>query len=189
MLPPPALSPSAHPFFRSGKKELMLVMEEAKLPPPTPASMAHTRKVPKDVPGSITMNAAIVGTSSMLAETMVQFRPPKRATAKVYGTRTTAPTSVAMEMRKNLSAGVSPYSGPMKSTITDHRVQIENPMCSERTEKNRLRRATFSPVSFQNVSSSGSHCSIQRPPLRGAMLLLGAVISRLHNFSGWSTRR
>ena len=61
----------------------MLVMELAKLPPPTPASMAHTRNVPKDVPGFITTNAATVGMSSMLAEMIVQFRPPKRATAKV----------------------------------------------------------------------------------------------------------
>lgn len=75
-----------------------------------------------------------------------------------------APTSVAIETMVNLSAGVSPYSGPMNSTITDHRVQIENPMCSESTEKNRFRRAIFSPVSFQKASSSGSQCSIQRPP-------------------------
>lgn len=61
----------------------MLVMEEAKFPPPTPASIAQTRKVPNDVPGSITTNAAMVGTSSMLAAMIVQFRPPKRATAKV----------------------------------------------------------------------------------------------------------
>lgn len=78
----------------------------------------------------------------------------------------------------NLSAGVRPYSGPMKSTSTDHRVQIENPMCSERTEKSRFRLATFSPVSFQKVSSSGSHCWIQRLPLLGgAGAVLGAVMT------------
>lgn len=130
-----------------------------------------------EVPGFITANAATLGTSSRLAETMVQFRPPKIATAKVYGTRTTAPTSVTIEVSMNLSAGVSPYSGPMKSTITDHMVQIENPMCSESTEKSRFRRATFSPVSFQKVSSSGSHSWIQRPPLLGAGAVLGAVMT------------
>jgi hypothetical protein len=66
MLPPPAFSPSAHPFFLSGKKALMLVMEEAKLPPPMPASRPIQRKVSKDVPGFITTNAAMVGMSSRL---------------------------------------------------------------------------------------------------------------------------
>ncbi len=125
----------------------MLVMEEAKLPPPMPASRPIQRKVSNDVPGFITANAATVGTRSRPAETIVQFRPPKTATAKVYGTRTTAPTSVTIEVSRNLSAGVSPYSGPMNSTSTDHSVQIENPMCSESTENTRFRRATFSPVS------------------------------------------
>ena len=61
----------------------MLVMEEAKLPPPTPVSKATTMKVVYEVPGSITTQAATVGTSSSAALTIVQFRPPKRATAKV----------------------------------------------------------------------------------------------------------
>jgi len=155
----------------------MLVMLEAKLPPPRPASRPTIMKVENEVPGLITTNAAIVGMSSRLAETIVQFRPPKIATAKVYGTRTTAPTSVTTDVSMNLSAGVSPYSGPMKSTSTDHRVQIENPMCSESTEKSRFRRATFSPFSCQKVSSSGSHSSIQRPPLLGAGAVLGAVMT------------
>lgn len=88
----------------------------------------------KEVPGSITANAAVVGTSSSPAEMIVQFRPPNTATAKVYGTRTTAPTSVTIDVSRNLSAGVSPYSGPMKSTSTDHMVQTEKPMCSDSTE-------------------------------------------------------
>lgn len=129
------------------------------------------------VPGSITTNAATVGTSSRAAETIVQFLPPKTATAKVYGTRTTAPTSVTIDVSRNLSAGVSPYSGPMKSTMTDHRVQTEKPMCSASTDRSRLRRATFAPVSCQKVSSSGSHRSIQRPFLLRAGAVLGAVMT------------
>ena len=39
-------------------------------------------KVLYEVPGSITSNRAVVGTSSRPALKMVQFRPPKRATAK-----------------------------------------------------------------------------------------------------------
>ena len=140
----------------------------------------------KEVPGSITVNAATVGMSRRPAETIVQFRPPKIATAKVYGTRTTAPTSVTIEVSRNLSAGVSPYSGPMKSTSTDHMVQIEKPMCSESTEKKRFRRATFSPVSFQKASFSGSQCWIQRPPLLGGA---GAVLRGCHDASTCSGTR
>ena len=166
MLPPPAFSPSAQPFFRSGKKELMLVIDEAKLPPPTPVSAATTRNVAYEVPGSMTTAAAAVGTSSSSALKTVQLRPPKRATAKVYGTRTTAPTSVGIATRKNFPAGSTPYSGPMNSTITDHRLQMENPMCSDSTENTRFRRAIRSPVASQNSASSGSHRSIHRPPAR-----------------------
>src|SRR4051794_41946361 len=60
-----------------------------------------------------------------------------------------------------------------KSTITDHRLQIEKPMCSENTEKNRLRRATRRPVDAQNAGSSGRQSSIHRPPVR---LMGGAVV-------------
>ena len=44
-LPPPALRPSAQPLLRSGKKVLMFAMDEAKLPPPTPATAAMTISV------------------------------------------------------------------------------------------------------------------------------------------------
>ncbi len=40
MLPPAALRPSAQPFSRSGKKNEMLAMLEAKFPPPSPAVAA-----------------------------------------------------------------------------------------------------------------------------------------------------
>ena len=43
MLPPPALIPKAQPLRRCGKKALMLVMDDAKLPPPSPQSAAQTR--------------------------------------------------------------------------------------------------------------------------------------------------
>ena len=59
-----------------------------------------------------------------------------------------------------------PYSGPMNSTSTDHSDQIENPMCSERTENHRLRLAIFLPVRSQNDGSSGRQSSIQRPRRR-----------------------
>src|SRR5687768_852052 len=62
-----------------------------------------------------------------------------------------------------------PYTASgRKSTSTDHRLQIEKPMCSEKIEKNRLRRATFLPVASQNWGSSGRQSSIHLPlPLGG----------------------
>src|ERR671910_288967 len=61
------------------------------------------------------------------------------------------------------------------STMTDHRLQIEKPMCSEKIEKNRLRRATRLPVESQNCGSSGRQSSIHRP-LRGGGGTGGAVV-------------
>src|SRR3712207_9448292 len=61
-----------------------------------------------------------------------------------------------------------PYTASgRKSTSTDHRLQIEKPMCSEKTEKNRWRRATGRPVDAQKAGSSGRQSSIQRPDERG----------------------
>ena len=83
MLPPPAFNPSAQPLYRSGKKALMLVIDDAKLPPPSPAKHATTMKVVYDVPGCMTIAARIVGMSSSAALTIVQLRPPNFATANV----------------------------------------------------------------------------------------------------------
>src|SRR5687767_324648 len=53
------------------------------------------------------------------------------------------------------------------STSTDHRLQIEKPMCSLKTEKKRLRRATPFPVDSQNSGSSGRQSSIHLPARAG----------------------
>src|SRR4051812_37700476 len=124
----------------------MLAIDEAKLPPPTPASAATTSSVPSDTPGFRTTIIAVSGTSSRSALIVVQLRPPNRATAKVYGSRRTEPTAAGTDVSRNLSAGVKPYFGPRKSTSDAHIVQTEKPMCSDRMEKTRLRRATFFPV-------------------------------------------
>jgi hypothetical protein len=47
-------------------------------------------------------------------------------------------------------------AGVRNSTSTAHRIQTENPMCSENTEKTRLRRAIRAPVARQKTGSSGS---------------------------------
>jgi hypothetical protein len=64
-----------------------------------------------------------------------------------------------------------------KSTSTDQRLQIEKPMCSEKIEKKRLRRATGRPVSSQNCGSSGRQSSIHLPRGRegGAATAVGVV--------------
>jgi hypothetical protein len=61
----------------------MFVIDDAKLPPPTPAIAATIMNVVYDVPGCMTIAARIVGNSSSAALTMVQLRPPNYATANV----------------------------------------------------------------------------------------------------------
>src|SRR5688500_16510575 len=65
------------------------------------------------------------------------------------------------------------------STSTDHRLQIEKPMCSEKIEKNRLRRATGLPIDSQNCGSSGCQSSIQRPRRPGGGLGGAATVVAL----------
>src|SRR4051812_5257340 len=139
----------------------MFAMDDEKLPPPTPAIAATISSDENDTPGCSTKIAAIVGMRSSAALTTVQFRPPNLATANVYGSRMPAPTAVGSVVSRNFCDGSSPYSGPRKSTNTDQRLQIENPMCSEKMENMRFRFATFSPFSAQNTGSSGRQSSIQ----------------------------
>ncbi|MGY4471486.1 hypothetical protein ACVWWK_007195 [Bradyrhizobium sp. LB9.1b] len=54
ILPPAAFRPSAHPFIRSGKKKEMLVMLDAKLPPPRPAVEAISSISQNGVSGWLT---------------------------------------------------------------------------------------------------------------------------------------
>ena len=86
----------------------MLVIEEAKLPPPTPANRDTSSSVLKETPGSSTTAIMIEGISSSRALTIVQFRPPNMPTAKVYGSRSTAPTRVGNAVRRNFWAGSKP---------------------------------------------------------------------------------
>ena len=79
----------------------MLVIEEAKLPPPTPANMATISSVLNETPGSRKIAIRVVGMSSSSALITVQLRPPNLATAKVYGSRSTAPTSVGRAVSRN----------------------------------------------------------------------------------------
>src|SRR6478672_6338428 len=105
-----------------------------------------------------------VGMSSSSALTIVQLRPPNVPTAKVYGSRSAAPSRVGSAVSRTLPAASMPYSGPRNSTSTDHMLHTENPMCSENTEKIRLRLAIRAPFSVQKSGSSGRQSSIQYLP-------------------------
>ena len=62
----------------------MLVIDEAKLPPPNPASAAHTRYGHSGRPGIGQQHMVpTVGISSTNAENTVQLRPPNVAVASV----------------------------------------------------------------------------------------------------------
>src|ERR1700675_49276 len=99
----------------------MFVIEDAKLPPPRPASAAHTRYGHSGKPGlASSSRVPIVGINSANAENMVQLRPPNLAVANVYGKRRHAPTKVAVAPSRNLSPAEKPYTDAgMNSTITD----------------------------------------------------------------------
>src|SRR6476661_7041856 len=164
-LPPAALSPNAFPFSASGKKKEMLVIDEAKLPPPKPARAAQASSSPNDDDGSLTTQAtADAGRSSRRAEMMVQLRPPKSGTANVYGIRTVAPTRLGTAMSQNCWSRVRLKPAPgSRGTTTLHRAQTQKPRNSATTDRLRLRRAIERPPPRQNIGSSGSQWSIQRP--------------------------
>src|SRR5581483_2189077 len=98
------------------------------------------RRVVYDTPGLMATAATSVGTRSSSALATVQLRPPNFATASEYGKRSTEPIAAGTAVSRNLPAGSTWYDFPRNSTITDHRLQIEKPTCSENTEKTRFRR-------------------------------------------------
>src|SRR3954470_17333804 len=148
----------------------MLVIDDAKLPPPKPASAAHTRYGHSGRPGWASSHIVpSVGISSTNAENTVQLRPPKVAVASVYGMRRHAPTSVAVAPSRNLSPAEKWYTDSgMNSTITDQMDQTEKPMCSATTDQIRLRRAIFLLPASQAATSSGSQ-SVMRFDMRATL--------------------
>ena len=76
-------------------------MLEAKLPPPRPAVAVTISISQNGVSGRVTKYAsAIVGTNSSVALTIVQFRPPNRGTANMYGNRISEPTSQSYHLKQ-----------------------------------------------------------------------------------------
>ena len=83
---------------------MMFAIDEAKLPPPRPVTAARTISVVYDTPGRMRIAAGIDGRSSRAALMTVQLRPPKVATARVYGSRSTEPTSAGTAVSRNFPA-------------------------------------------------------------------------------------
>ena len=89
----------------------MLAIDDEKLPPPTPASIATASSVPNDTPGSSTSAVAVIGTSSSAALTIVQLRPPNFATANVYGSRSTRADGGGQRRQQELLRWIEPVLG------------------------------------------------------------------------------
>ena len=141
---------------------MMLVIDDAKLPPPKPVMAATARNQPNpNSPGFIiSIIVSPVGMSSTTAEKIAQLRPPNLAVACVYGIRRQEPTSVAVAAMTNFWSMLMPYSGPMNRAITENRDQIENPTCSQMTDQIRLRLAIAALPLSQATRSSGSQSVI-----------------------------
>src|SRR6266516_4052763 len=107
----------------------MLAMLEAKLPPPRPAAAATSRNTQYGVPRWPTATASSSsGTTSTAAENTVQVRPPNRGTAKVYGSRSSAPTRFGTATSQNSCAVENPYPALFRLTATVlHSSHTENP--------------------------------------------------------------
>ena len=73
----------------------MFAIEEAKLPPPTPASGRDDQQRGVGDARLEQERREHGRDQQQAALKMVQLRPPNRATAKVYGSRSTAPTASA----------------------------------------------------------------------------------------------
>src|SRR5690606_29938912 len=122
-------------------KKVMFDIDEAKLPPPTPARAATPSITGNGVSGLPTQRARpITGSSSRAADTTVQLRPPKRATMNVYGKRSVAPTRLGIEMSQNVcpTSNAKPAAGSEITTI-DQSCQTTNPRNSAKIDQRRLR--------------------------------------------------
>ena len=89
--------PSARPCLRFGKKKEMLLMEEAKAPPPMPLAPARITKDVKLQFGSERVRPMpSIGTIAMNEFIVLCIRVPQRATRNVFTTRNVAPVKPAI---------------------------------------------------------------------------------------------
>ena len=140
-LPSPALSPSAVPCSRFGKKVLMLDIELAKLPPPTPD---HSAISWNDHRGQSlccnTMPVPMAGASSIAVVRKIVLRPPASRIRNDAGIRIVAPEIPAIAVSVKSSAWLN--GKPRLSICTviiPHIPQTANPHSSAGTDIQRLR--------------------------------------------------
>ena len=104
-LPNPALRPSESPCIRFGKKKLMLDIDDANAPPPTPESAANRTSVRNGVSGFCSANpAATAGRMSSNVVMNFTLRPPQSEIMKELGMRSVAPARPATAGRLKSSA-------------------------------------------------------------------------------------
>ncbi len=161
-LPSPAFKPSASPCWLLGKNPLILLMEQAKLPPPIPESNASNWKTQSGVRVSCrAMPAPTAGTiSNAVVRTMV-LRPPAIRIMNDAGMRSVAPARPDMAVRVNSCAGSK--GKPRLSICTvmiPHINQTAKPNNKLGMDIQRLRVAILLPVDCQNSATSTSHFRI-----------------------------
>src|SRR5512133_83125 len=89
----------------------MFAIDDEKLPPPTPAVVAHASRIQNCVscdcdasqPLGTTTATSSAGISSRPALIVVQSRAPKRGIANVYGIRSADPTKFGAAVSQNCS--------------------------------------------------------------------------------------
>ena len=140
-LPRPAFRPSAVPCSRFGKKVLMLDIELAKLPPPTPDHSAISWKAHSGQSLCCsTTPVPMAGASSMAVVRKMVLRPPARRIRKEAGMRMVAPEMPAIAVSVKSSAWVK--GKPRLSICTvmiPHMPQTAKPHSSAGTEIQRFR--------------------------------------------------
>ncbi len=140
-LPRPAFRPSAVPCSFFGKKVLMLDIDDAKLPPPTPDHSAISWKAHSGQSLCCsTMPVPMAGASSIAVVRKMVLRPPARRIRNEAGMRIVAPEMPAMAVSVNNSAWVN--GKPRLSICTvmmPHMPQTAKPHSSAGTEIHRLR--------------------------------------------------
>ena len=151
----------------------MLAIEDAKLPPPTPASAASTSSVSKETPGSSKTAAAIVGTSSRHALMTVQLRPPNFATAKCRAAGRRAERRRHRRQQELLRCrGLQVMADPVGRRQEQHEYRPQAPDRETRCARRRPRTPgcgarDLEPTRSQKPASSGRQSSIHLPERGG----------------------
>ena len=140
-LPRPAFRPRPVPCSRFGKKVLMLDIELAKLPPPTPDHKAISWNDHSGHSGCCsTMPVPMAGASSIEVVRKMVLRPPASRIRNEAGMRIVAPEMPAMAVSVNSSAWLNGKPRFIICTVmTPHMPQTAKPHSRAGIEIHRLR--------------------------------------------------